>query len=85
MAKLARLDLTKEEKEKLSKDLGQILDYFKELQKLDTEGVEPMTGGTSLSNVMREDTILKRGEAHQGVNQFPENKENYLKVPKVFE
>ncbi len=84
VARLARINLTKEEKGTFSKDLGKILDHFKELQELNTQGVLPMTGGTSLSNVMRKDEVLEREEAGKGVNQFPEDKDGYLKVQKVF-
>ncbi|HUC02112.1 MAG TPA: Asp-tRNA(Asn)/Glu-tRNA(Gln) amidotransferase subunit GatC [Candidatus Paceibacterota bacterium] len=89
LAKLARIELDPAEEEKLLKDLGNILDHFKELQALDTANVPPMAGGTDLTNVFRED-----GEDHggpestnrgAGVDAFPESKDGYLKVPPVFE
>ncbi|GAI07497.1 unnamed protein product, partial [marine sediment metagenome] len=43
VSKLALLDLSEEEKEKLAKQLGDILNYFKKLNDLDTSNVEPMT------------------------------------------
>jgi aspartyl-tRNA(Asn)/glutamyl-tRNA(Gln) amidotransferase subunit C len=55
LAKLARIELDPREEEKLLRDLGAILEYFNELQKLDTSAVAPMTGGTDLRNVFRED------------------------------
>ncbi len=39
--KLAALKLNKEEKEKIKKDLEEIIDYFKILNEVNTEGVEP--------------------------------------------
>ena len=90
-AKLARIKLTGEEKKRFTKDLGEILDHFKQLQEVDTSEVEPMTGGTELRNVFREDepqdpTPLKlRGASRTGVEQFPEAKDDFLSVPKVFE
>lgn len=89
LAKLARIELDPAEEEKLLKDLGNILEHFKELQALDTANVPPMAGGTELVNVFRED-----GEGHggpentnrgAGVDAFPESKDGYLKVPPVFE
>lgn len=85
LSKLARTDLTEEEKKKFSKDFEKILNHFKELQELDTQNVKPMTGGTNLQNVMRGDEISERDESGKGVSQFPDEKDGYLRVPKIFE
>ncbi len=89
LAELSRIELKESEEAKLLKDLEEILNYFKELQELDTENVEPMTGGTDNKNVVREDMPGKTddtGKAYpaRGPGQFPENKGGYLKVPPVF-
>ncbi|MCD6426814.1 MAG: Asp-tRNA(Asn)/Glu-tRNA(Gln) amidotransferase subunit GatC [Caldisericaceae bacterium] len=39
--KLAALNLSKEEKEKIEKDLEEIINYFEMLKEVNTEGVEP--------------------------------------------
>ena len=84
-AHLARIRLTGKESEKFGKDLGKILNHFKELQEIDTKSVEPMTGGTELKNVFREDKFGEADEASKEVaGQFPESRDGYLKVPKVF-
>jgi aspartyl-tRNA(Asn)/glutamyl-tRNA(Gln) amidotransferase subunit C len=85
LAKLARIELDPKEEEKLLRDLGGILDYFKELQTLDTENVAPMTGGTDLLNVSREDGERENTDRGAGVDAFPEKKDGFLKVPPVFE
>ena len=93
LAKLARVELDPKEEEKLLKDLGAILDYFKELQKLDTTNVPPMAGGTDLRNVFREDAKKNDGEdggpestnRGAGVDAFPEKQDGFLKIPPVFE
>jgi len=82
-ARLARIKLTPKESKKLSKDLEGILGHFEELQEIDTSKVSPMTGGTLLKNVFREDKEEKK-RISGGVKNFPESKEGYLKVPKVF-
>ena len=84
-AKLARIRLTGEEEKRFSKDLGEILEHFKQLQELDTSEVEPMTGGTELRNVFREDEPREARLDRTGVEQFPEKKDDFLRVPKVFE
>lgn len=84
-AKLARIKLTSAEEEKLGKDLGDILEHVKQLQEVDTTEVSPMAGGTELRNVFREDEPRESKLDQTGVEQFPEKKDDYLKVPKVFE
>ncbi len=81
----------KKKRKKLLKDLEEILEYFQELQKLDTEDVIPMTGGTFLSDVYRDDTdrILSQEQRDQQrerlVKEFPEQQNDYLKVPGIFD
>ena len=55
LAKLANLPLTDEEKEKFTRQLSSILDYFTKLNQLDTSRVEPTSQVTGLENVTRED------------------------------
>jgi aspartyl-tRNA(Asn)/glutamyl-tRNA(Gln) amidotransferase subunit C len=85
LAKLARIELDPNEEEKLLKDLGNILDHFTELQKLDTTNVAPMTGGTDLRNIFREDGERENTNRAAGVEAFPESRDGYLKIPPVFE
>ena len=85
LALLARIQLDEKEEEKLLRDLGAILDYFKELQELDTSNVPPMTGGTDLMNIFRGDTEHENTNRGAGVEAFPEKEDGYLKIPPVFE
>ena len=85
IAKLARISLSDAEKEKYSKDLAKILDHFMELKKLDTENVLPMSGGTDLKNVLRKDSQTAENASDVLRKAFPDSKNGYLKVPKVFE
>lgn len=85
LAELARIELDPREEEKLLKDLGNILDHFKVLQELDTADIPPMTGGTDLKNVFREDTERENTNRGAGVRAFPESENGFLKVPPVFE
>ncbi len=41
VAKLARLELTSAEMERMVRDLGRILGYVEELSQVDTRGIEP--------------------------------------------
>ena len=57
VAKLANLPLTDEEKNKFEKQLSETLDYVKQLEKIDTKGIEPTSQITNLENVTREDIV----------------------------
>lgn len=89
LAELARIELTPEESKKYLKDLKNILDYFAELKEVDTSKVVPLTGGTDLQNIFREDAVdfgKRSGEVNvEGriIDAFPETEKGYLKVPKV--
>jgi aspartyl-tRNA(Asn)/glutamyl-tRNA(Gln) amidotransferase subunit C len=85
LAKLARLSLNPKEEEKLLADLEKILDHVKELQAIETGGVEPMAGGTDLKNIFRDDAERENTNRGAGVDAFPEKENGFLKVPPVFE
>jgi aspartyl-tRNA(Asn)/glutamyl-tRNA(Gln) amidotransferase subunit C len=85
LAKLARIELNPKEEERLLRDLGGILDNFKELEKLDTSKIAPLTGGSELENVFREDEAGGSTNQKSGVDRFPESRDGFLKVPPVFE
>ncbi len=85
LAELARLELSEKESEKFLGDLGKILDHFKELENLDTKNIVPMTGGTMLKNIFREDGSASPFEnPNKIVEAFPEKEGRYNKIPPVF-
>ncbi len=87
LAELARLNLEAKETAKLLGDLKKILDHFKELEKVDTTNVVPMTGGTALVNAWREDEsrVQTYKETEKIVESFPEKEGRQNKVPGVFQ
>lgn len=87
LLELARIELSSQEKEKIALDLKKILDYVKQLQELDTAGIEPMTGGTLLENICSSDEVKEQQQ-----NQQEELKKSafglegdYFKIPPIFE
>ena len=86
LAELARLELDSETEGKMIADLTNILNHFKELESLDTKDVRPMTGGTSLKNIFREDGAgdHSAGEKDSVRGAFPESDKRFLRVPPVF-
>jgi len=65
VARLARLNLTPEELERATAQLGDMLEHFADIDALDLDGVEPMAQPFALTNVMRDDVegnVLDRAE-----------------------
>lgn len=83
VAKLARLDLTAEEKEKFSKQLGDILKYVEQMNKIDTEGVEPMSHAIPMVNVMREDEVVSENTKEELMSNAPLKEDGFFRVPKI--
>lgn len=89
IAKLARIKLSDEEKEKFSKELSQILDYFETLKKVETKNVLPISQVTGIKNVLREDEEEKiekqvRDKRREKIlKNVPEKEGEYIKVKLV--
>ena len=82
---LAKLELTKEEKEQAKKDMGKMLDYIDKLNELDTSNVEPMSHVFSMNNVFRQDVVTNGDGREDMLRNAPEQKEGAFKVPKTVE
>jgi len=82
---LGRLELSPEDEEKTQKALADILGYFDELSELDTEGVEPLSHASGVSNVTREDVITNEDMRDAVLSNAPETKDGTILVPKTFD
>ncbi|MCR8644741.1 Asp-tRNA(Asn)/Glu-tRNA(Gln) amidotransferase subunit GatC [Paenibacillus sp. N1-5-1-14] len=85
VAKLARLDLTDEEKDQFTDQLNAILKYAEQLGELDTTGVQPTSHAMILNNVMREDEVKPSLPIEKVMLNAPEEEEGQFKVPAVLE
>ena len=84
IAKLALLDLSEEEKVKLAKEVGDILNYFKKLDNLDTSNVKPMTHPIDdLKNVFREDIPWESLSNEEALKNAKHKKDGYFKAPRI--
>ncbi|NBH73464.1 Asp-tRNA(Asn)/Glu-tRNA(Gln) amidotransferase subunit GatC [Clostridiaceae bacterium] len=82
---LAKLELSREEKEAAKQDMGRMLDYIDKLNELDTSGVEPMSHVILADNVFREDVVVN-GDAREGMlKNAPKQKDGAFMVPKTVE
>ncbi len=83
VAKLARLELTDEEKELYAKQLGEVLKYVDQMNEVDTTGVKPMAQVVDLVNVMREDKVHCEITKQALMSNAPDEENGYFKVPKI--
>ena len=82
---LAKLELSEEEKEQAKKDMANMLDYIDTLNELDTSGVEPMSHGFPVKNVVREDVVTNVDDREEIVANAREAKDGAFVVPKTFD
>ena len=85
MAELARLLLSEEESEQMTRDLGQILDYVAVLAAVETEGVEPTAHVLPLETPLREDRAVDPMDPELAVSNAPERSGSAFVVPKVID
>ncbi|MCC5636778.1 Asp-tRNA(Asn)/Glu-tRNA(Gln) amidotransferase subunit GatC [Nostoc sp. CHAB 5844] len=83
VALLARLELTPEEEEQFTTQLGSILDYIQQLSELDVSDVPPTARAIDVSNVTREDELKPYPERDAILNSAPEQEGEFFKVPKI--
>ena len=83
VALLARLDLTPEEEDQFTTQMGSILDYFEQLSELDVSNVEPTTRAIDVSNVTRADQLQPYSDRETILNQAPDQEGDFFKVPQI--
>jgi aspartyl-tRNA(Asn)/glutamyl-tRNA(Gln) amidotransferase subunit C len=85
IARLARIKVSAEEAKGLEKELSGILEWVKQLDEVDTSGVEPMTRVVPIKLKMRQDVVTDGGIADQVTRNAPEIEDSFYVVPKVVE
>lgn len=87
VARLARLDLSEEEKDRFTGQLESILEYIDQLNRLDTKDIAPTSHVLPLKNVWREDIMKPCPPAVREalLANAPEREGNFYKVKKVIE
>lgn len=85
LAELARLRLSEEEITSLQRDLDQMLEYVRQLQQVDTEGVEPMSHSIDLNSIMRADEVKPSLPVEEALKNAPARVDDFFAVPKVID
>jgi len=85
VARLARLELSEEEKATFGSQLEQILTYMEQLNRLDTSGVEPTSHAIPVYNVFREDEVRPSLPQEEVLAIAPDEEDGHFKVPRIIE
>lgn len=83
VAKLARLELTEEEQERFTDQLGHILEYVEQLREIEPEGV--VTHALSLTNVLRPDETRPSLPREELLRNAPSVENGMFKVPRILD
>jgi aspartyl-tRNA(Asn)/glutamyl-tRNA(Gln) amidotransferase subunit C len=83
VARLARLDVTDDELERFTEQLGAVLAHADDIEKLDTAGVPPTAHPLPLENVLRDDVIEPSLDRDEVLSQAPSAEENRFRVPRI--
>ena len=81
VAKLALLDLTDEEIDLFTNQLGAVLDTADAMAALDLEGVPPTHHPLEMINVMRADAVTPSLDRDEVLSQAPAVEDHRFKVP----
>jgi len=85
VAKLARLEVSEDEKAMFARQLSAILTYMDQLKEVDTEGVEPTATVLPTENVFREDAVRPSLTQDRALANAPDQADGFFRVPKILE
>jgi aspartyl-tRNA(Asn)/glutamyl-tRNA(Gln) amidotransferase subunit C len=83
VARLARLRFDEEELARLQPELGQIIDYVRQLAGLDLSGLEPTSHAVPLKNVLRPDVPVAGLEQSEATANGPDVERGQFVVPRI--
>ncbi len=83
VARLARLHFDEEELARLQPELGQIIDYVRQLAELDLSGLEPTSHAVPLKNVLRPDEPVAGLGQDEAVANGPHVERGQFVVPRI--
>jgi len=85
VATLARLQLSDDELDRLTGELGEIIEHVSELAALDLDGVEPTAHPLPLVNVLRSDEVRPSLDRAEVLAQAPAVEGDRFRVPRILD
>ena len=83
VAKLARLELNENEINQHAEQLEKILEYIKQLEKINTEDIPCTTRAIEVVNVLRKDEKKNYENSEEILDLAPSRENKFFKVPKI--
>ena len=83
VANLARLELNESEINNHAEQLEKILDYIRELEKINTDDVPCTTRAIEVINVFRKDEKKNSDSIEELLELGPSKEDKFFKVPKI--
>jgi len=83
IAWLAHIELSDKEKILFTEQFNEILDYFKKIDNVDTEGVEPTYHVLDLKNVSRTDETTPSLPIEEALRNAPKKEKKFIKAPRI--
>ncbi len=83
VAELARLELNESEINQHAEQLEKILEYIKQLEKINTEDVPCTTRAIEVVNVLRKDEKRNYENSEEILDLAPSRENKFFKVPKI--
>jgi aspartyl-tRNA(Asn)/glutamyl-tRNA(Gln) amidotransferase subunit C len=83
VARLARLELTDEELERFTDQLGAVLEHARDVEALDTADVPPTAHPLPLANVVREDEVVPSLDRSEVLASAPSIEGDRFRVPRI--
>jgi len=85
IAKLARIEMSEEDKDFYSKELSGILKWMEQLNEVNTQNVPQMTSVSAVKLPFREDKVTDGNQPEAVVKNAPQSDYGCFVVPKVIE
>ena len=85
IARLARLRVDDAQVAQIQVELNGILGWIDQLNEVNVDGVEPLTGGALMAMRMRDDVVTDGDQAEAVLANAPDREGFFYTVPKVVE
>ena len=85
LGKLARISISDDKLNNLSKDLNSILEFVDQLQEIKTDQVDPTSNSLNQKLEVRDDKVDTKNSAEDILENAPEKEMDFFVVPKVIE
>ena len=85
LGKLARISISDDKLNNLSKDLNSILEFVDQLKEIKTDQVDPTSNSLNQKLEVRGDKVDTKNSAEDILENAPEKEMDFFVVPKVIE